>query len=160
MKTAALQSGEIRVTLDLRSEHAARQGAGSGRASRRGRDGRTDGRAGRASFLVAGARGFRCGGPLRTDLLPSLCNAIGGSLRCARVFPASLSGGEGFQAAPGCERAPRAVAWGAMLAEFGLDGALRKEKNGVRRGSCSRGVTGISAFGDFSLFKHTVNVSR
>lgn len=67
--------------------------------------------------------------------------------------------GEGLQAARGCERAPRAVAWDAILADFGLHGALRKEKNGVRRGSCS-GVTGIFAFGDFSLFKHTVRVSR
>lgn len=63
--------------------------------------------------------------------------------------------GEGLQAG-GCERAPRAVSWGAILAEFELYGALRKEKNGVRRGSCS-GVTGTFAFRDFSLFKRTVS---
>lgn len=37
------------------------------------------------------------------------------------------------------------MARSAILAEFGLHGALRKEKNGVRRGSCS-GVTEIFAF--------------
>lgn len=64
--------------------------------------------------------------------------------------------GEGLQAARGCGRAPRAVAWGAILAEFGLHGALRKEKNGVRRGSCS-GVTGIFELGDIALLKHLVS---
>lgn len=66
--------------------------------------------------------------------------------------------GKGLQAG-GCEGAPRAVAWDAILAEFELHRALRKEKNGVRRGSCS-GVTGTFAFRDFSLFKRTVHVSR
>lgn len=59
---------------------------------------------------------------------------------------------------PGCERALPAVVWGSILAEFGLHGALRKKKNGVRRGSCS-GVTGIFAFGDSFLFKHNVRFS-
>lgn len=136
----------IPVTLDRPSEQAGCRGAGSGLASRRGRAGR----AGRASFLVAGARGFRCSGPLRTDLLPGLCSAVRVQLRCARVFPASVSGERGVQAARGCERVPRAVAWGAILVEFGLRGALRKEKNGVRSGSCN-GVTGTFAFGDFSF---------
>lgn len=105
-RAARLCKVAIRVTLDHPSEQAGGPSAGSGPASRRGRAGR----AGRAFFLVAGSRGFRCSGPLRTDLLTGLCNAVGVQLRCARVFPSSVSGERRVQAARGCEGVPRAVA--------------------------------------------------
>lgn len=138
----------IRVTLDHRSERAGGRGAGGGPAARRGRAGR----AGRASFLVAGARGFRCGtvraasrfvhrGPGLAEVRPSL-STVG-------------FWGEGLQAARGCEGAPRAVAWGAILAE--RSGRKKKMGSGV---SPAVGVTGIFALGDFSLSKRTLHVSR
>lgn len=94
----------IRGTLDLPLEPAGRGGAGSGPASRRGRDGRAGERAGRASFLVAGTSVFRCGCPLRVDLLPRFVPR-GRRLAEVRLNLSSFGfWGVGLQAARGLSR--------------------------------------------------------
>lgn len=133
-------------TLGHPSEQAGRRGAGSGQASRRGRAGRPAGRSARPSWLLArvgSAAAVLCA---RTRF-PVCATASGADFEVLPHLSSFVVWGEGLQAARG-----------AILGEFGLHGALRKEKNGVRRGSCS-GVTGIFAFGDTSLLKHLVRFS-